>query len=247
MKTVDLDNLIDIASEYRRHKDRIWPMHSQVDWESGLHGENSVFNLDESIRAARPWRTFTALIDNGVVRLTNVPRSRQRGFVRIPDVAVSLEYLDPDRVFNQFLIAWQKTEWFVVAQRWNRLLRPERDDIRSVQARMAFGHAIWSEYVWRATFSLPNHAPFVIPTDARGALSLFKLRDRPDDGRRRPALHHWVNEHFRGSKESDREVPVREHLRGKQVFSWSGISVQLEPSPFDAERARLATCPVRRK
>ena len=250
IRTVDLDLIVDTASRYRRLREPLWPIIG-VDRSSGLHGEGAIFHEDAVRTAVRTWRSFTAIVGSGdndsipVVRFTNVPAARQRGYVRIPGTAISIEYLAPDRALGQFMVAWQQSRWLVVGQK-GRQLKPGREDqYLSGVARCALGLTFQHEYLWSAVFTMQNHAPFCIPTSARGALALFKLRDKPDAGGRRPALHHWVAEHYRKTRLAEEEVGVREHLRGKQTFTWSGINVELRPSPYDQERARLATSPTR--
>lgn len=254
IKTVNLDYLIDVASRYRRLRDPLHPLGTNViDFESGLHGEDHIFCDDQAVGATRPWRSFswiTGAAGEGenpveVVRVENVPRHRQRGYVRLPGLALSFEDLSPAKAHGCLLVAFQGGEWLTVANRWQKLPKPVRDPVCQTRARLALGFRLLQEYCWTAVFSIPQHAPFAIPTDARGALAIFKMRDKPADGARRPALHHWVEEHFRLGRSSERDIGVREHLRGRQAFEWSGINVELKPSPYDQERAQLATRPMR--
>lgn len=239
LKTVDLDYLLEVGRQYRRIREPLWPMVG-IDWHSGLHGEEAIMNQDDTHTALRPWRSMAVIysenIQQAVARVSRLPKSAQRGFVKIPGHAVSMEYFDAPRGGNQFMVLYYQEKWVVVAQRGNRLRHPTDDPEMQATIRCALGTVLWREYMWSATFHFERSAPVVIPTDPRGALTLFRLRDKPDGMTRRPALRHWVSEHLRKIPSGD-QIPVREHLRGRTVFEWSGVRVELAPSAFDAERA----------
>lgn len=62
-------------------------------------------------------------------------------------------------------------------------------------------------------------------TSLQQVKELFSLRDIPDGYKRRAALRHWVAKYARRKPaKPDELVEVKEHLRGKQDFTWFGIS-----------------------
>lgn len=255
IKTFDLDEVLEVCREYRDFKEPLLPL-SFFDFESGLHGEDTILNLDETRTAVRPWRSMAILTSDSETGrpyphlVTNVPPAKQRAYVKIPGDAITLEHHGPGKWRRSFLLIHQNEQWVVHAQRdrggWRRLVRPAVDPDMHALARIAFGCILWREYSWQAVFRQPGSAPFVVPTTASGALTLFRLRDKPDDGGRRPALRHWVANHLRRPADPAADkIPVREHLRGKTQFHWSGINVELAPSQYDIERAALAAGPSR--
>jgi hypothetical protein len=78
----------------------------------------------------------------------------------------------------------------------------------------------------------------LFPTGPAGVKAMFRDRDIENGYTRRTALRHWVMAYWR-NKEPD-DVFVREHLRGKLLFNWHGLSCEVQPSAFDLERAQAA-------
>ena len=67
---------------------------------------------------------------------------------------------------------------------------------------------------------------FRLPLDDLGQLKeLFALRDVPDGKKRRVALRNWVSRHLRRTQKNPSvKTEVRRHLRGREDFSWFGMS-----------------------
>ncbi len=129
---------------------------------------------------------------------------------------------------------------------WSKATTADVDHLNQM-----LGYQLLSEYQWRAVFTEPGLAPFCTPTDAAGARELFRLRDKPDDVKRRPALRHWVGEHMRrrpgAPRDAEADVFVINHLRGRTRFTWSGIDVELRPSLCDLELAEKGPGAVTRR
>jgi len=105
------------------------------------------------------------------------------------------------------------------------------------------GHGIrfTQDYFWSVQLGWIGLPLIRIPTDPVGAREVFRLRDIPEGKARRAALRHWVEEHWRKDRrDPSEEVKVREHLRGKTVFTWGDLQCIITPSTYDIERAREA-------
>lgn len=92
---------------------------------------------------------------------------------------------------------------------------------------------------WHVALSRPDkESPrLVIPTNPAGCLDLFRGRDLSPGEKRRSALRHWVNEHFRERSADPGAVDyVREHLRGVRLFTWNGLACELMVSESDMEK-----------
>jgi len=95
---------------------------------------------------------------------------------------------------------------------------------------------------WHAALNRPgNRFPrIVIPTSPTGCLDLFRSRDLAPGERRRSALRHWVNEHYRERSTDPRKLAyVREHLRGNQLFKWNGLDCELMVSAADIDKNEM--------
>jgi len=97
------------------------------------------------------------------------------------------------------------------------------------------GAALAQRYEWSAIFLFKNGFKLRFGCSAKGALELFKDRDRPEEGRRKSLLH-WVRRHWRQTSDPDTARAVRQHLRGITNFSWRGMSVSVIPAEFELEK-----------
>jgi len=71
-------------------------------------------------------------------------------------------------------------------------------------------------------------------TDPTGVKEFWKLRDIPEGKRRRSALMHWVEMHWRQSRnDPDVEVFVRKHLRGQASLTQGRFQAEIVPSKQD--------------
>ena len=107
----------------------------------------------------------------------------------------------------------------------------------TVEDRVGLGQmlALTYRYEWGAQFSIDGSPRFIVPVTPKGALELFRDRDKPQDRDRRAALRHWVNQHLRKTQGGNFSK-VREHLRGNTQFNWRGFDVRIVPSQFDEEK-----------
>jgi len=117
----------------------------------------------------------------------------------------------------------------------------EADLIRKVCAK-ELSQTLCERYDWTIDIrSSPKRTGVRLETDAFGAEKILKERDRPEDRNRRPALRHWVAEHWRQTRRDPKmDKKIRDHLRGAESFRWLGYECRINPSPFDIERAAKA-------
>lgn len=81
-------------------------------------------------------------------------------------------------------------------------------------------------------------------TDPTGVKEFWKLRDVPEGKKRRSALLHWVEDHWRKHRhDPDVEVYVRKHMRGQQVLRQGKMVAKIIPAVSDymdaAKAARI--------
>ena len=122
---------------------------------------------------------------------------------------------------------------------WHRTGGNDNQDIHNT-IMTSLAAALTERYSWHVAFGFSEDGPrLVLPTNPRGCLELFKNRDKALGEKRRAALKHWVNEHWRGLGNDDPEKDmtyVREHLRGQTHFIWNALECELMPSAFDLEK-----------
>ncbi|MGA1784668.1 MAG: hypothetical protein ACO39R_04730 [Pontimonas sp.] len=71
-------------------------------------------------------------------------------------------------------------------------------------------------------------------TDPTGVKEFWKLRDVPEGKKRRSALLHWVEQHWRQTrKDPDVEAYVREHMRGERRLTLGKFEAEITPSVED--------------
>lgn len=79
-------------------------------------------------------------------------------------------------------------------------------------------------------------------TDPTGVKEFWKLRDIPEGKKRRAALLHWVDEHWRQTRnDPDVEAYVRKHLRGSESITQGNFKASVfasETDRLDIEVAR---------
>lgn len=85
---------------------------------------------------------------------------------------------------------------------------------------------------WLAKISCEGAPSLQLPTDPTGLYALFKLRDKLPSQVRRPQLLHWVEEHWRKTRnDPEMEALVRGHLRGVRTFTQGDLRVELAEPP----------------
>jgi hypothetical protein len=104
-----------------------------------------------------------------------------------------------------------------------------------VSTALGLSAALSFRYDWHVAFGPENGMRLLLPTTAGGSLALF--RDREKEGSRRSALRHWVQEHWRETKESLNFVCT--HLRGATKFKWRDLACEILVSEHDLERNEL--------
>jgi hypothetical protein len=95
---------------------------------------------------------------------------------------------------------------------------------------------------WSIHFRIAPDTPSIgFFTDPIGVKEFLQFRDKGDEARRRPALTHWVTQHWRQTRQNpDVEVYVREHLRGKTTCTWHGMEARISIPDLDLLKAERA-------
>lgn len=94
-----------------------------------------------------------------------------------------------------------------------------------------------SEYDWHVVVgSVEGRSVVKVPCSPQVALDFLSLRDIAAGKQRRSALRHWVRGYTRVTQD-DRDVDVREHLRGRTYFKWDDLKGYIEPSAYDLRKA----------
>jgi hypothetical protein len=92
------------------------------------------------------------------------------------------------------------------------------------------GRARW----WRVVVRGNSGLPISFSTDAHGVAESFRLRDIASGAKRRAALLHWVDGHWRKRRDDPDAVAwVRRHMRGATSFDWNGMQCKIRPSRED--------------
>lgn len=92
------------------------------------------------------------------------------------------------------------------------------------------GRARW----WRVVVRGDSGLPISFSTDAHGVAESFKLRDVPSGAKRRNALLHWVDGHWRKRRsDPDAATWVRRHMRGATSFAWGDMDCKIRPARED--------------
>ncbi len=103
-------------------------------------------------------------------------------------------------------------------------------------AKLAIAHYLFEPTWWVVNVGIDPNSPTVsVATDATGVKDAWKLRDVPEGRRRRDALLHWVERHWRKDRhDPEMEVMVRKHLRGSREFNCSGMKMTIKEAETDS-------------
>lgn len=106
----------------------------------------------------------------------------------------------------------------------------------SKMAGLAIAHALFEPSWWTVKVAIDAQSPMVsIPTDPTGIKEAWKMRDIPPGNKRRDALLHWVEGHWRKNRvDPEMETMVRKHLRGSREFSCGDLRMRIKESEVDA-------------
>jgi hypothetical protein len=113
---------------------------------------------------------------------------------------------------------------------------PDTEAIYAEKERWRFNTCLSAAFTvhlrWHVAFGPEDGIRILMPTPPGGALKLFK--DRNKKGSRREKLRHWVEEHWRETKES--LAFVCSHLRGQTKFEWYGLNCEILVSQEDLDK-----------
>jgi hypothetical protein len=111
---------------------------------------------------------------------------------------------------------------------------PPNDQRTLMQQKIFLGCVFMEPAFWVARVTLDTAPSLSLITDPTGVKELWKFRDIPHGAKRRAALLHWVNDHWRMDRhDPDVETYVRKHLRGACSFSHGDLSVDVQESRED--------------
>jgi hypothetical protein len=120
--------------------------------------------------------------------------------------------------------------------------RSESSRMERLLVGFACGFQLARDYAWRVHLKYVGaDIGVMIPTTPTGIRALFRLRDYEAGESRRKALTHWVKGHTRRTKNDSDEADlawVRDHLRGKNSFTWQDMRGAIYPSGYDQRRLR---------
>lgn len=117
--------------------------------------------------------------------------------------------------------------WHVIGVGWRK---QTLEDDWATKFKLALGIAESRQDKWLVSIQQENSAALLLPTDPVGVREMFRFRDLPDGRKRRAALIHWVEGHYRQYHDDPRAIAyVRKHLRGNTLFSWNGLRCIVRP------------------
>ncbi len=134
------------------------------------------------------------------------------------------------RGFNELVVRRGPGKWRLVEGA--RLRDP--DTLKGEEYRLfeevAVQAALTKRYEWTVRLCVDGGPTLEFITTSSEAREVFRWRDKPPSGGRRPALRHWVSRLGSGRKREPW------YLRGAVDFSWEGVSCKLLPPQFERER-----------
>jgi hypothetical protein len=88
---------------------------------------------------------------------------------------------------------------------------------------------------WKVETRFDSICPsLTLLTDAIGVKEFWKLRDVPEGKKRRAALLHWVDQHWREDRnDPEVEIYVRKHMRGHEDLRQGSFTAKIIPSKKD--------------
>ena len=126
-------------------------------------------------------------------------------------------------------------------------LRSDNDDLLKVRgvdyiAPMLCGFAQSIGHHWQVKTKFDDVCPMLtLLTDPTGVKEFWRLRDIPVGKKRRDALLHWVNDHWRQDRrDPEVEVYVRKHMRGAENITHGSFKATIIPSERDTLDEEIA-------
>lgn len=222
-----------------RHFGPAWPLHSQ----SQLFFHPQEFTQDVlwpfqvcsfQPKDDGPWRF--QLADVRSIKLSEARGKVARVFPKMLRAQIASFSEDGRCIAYENFFGWGNGKWIDCLHEYSNTYKGT-NLTGTMFIPMMQSIALNQRYDWSAVFSLDGSHPVRLQTDTRGVLALFSDREKPESGDRRPAIRHWVKEHFRRRRSSlDEYTTVRAHLRGNMKFNWRGFAVQICPSDYDRQK-----------
>lgn len=113
-----------------------------------------------------------------------------------------------------------------------------RQSIKSLH--MALNFALTYYYEWSCYIKeTPDSLGVRIPIHPSSSKEIFIMRNLPEGKTRKSAIVNFVTNHYRtikGYNDNERQVLVKQHLRGDLKFNWRGLEVHITPSQYDIDK-----------
>lgn len=178
-------------------------------------------------------RSFTDDVD-GFVRLYYSEIDKFGRFEKFPVKRKRVDSLVVSRLYNpDWLIAFRDGQMEKVHSDSDQLFR---DKGLSFLAPFLCGLAQSLGSYWLVRTRFDDVCPsLTLLTDPTGVKEFWKLRDIPSGHRRRTALLHWVEQHWRQTRsDPDVEAFVRKHMRGETDIKQGKFEAHITPSTRDS-------------
>ena len=242
-------------SERRHQHDYYVPKISdfpEIDMDPMLADEDDWFVLPDDGKAPAVWPISTAICmptDGGTIityaKSITSKEARLQGAMSYSQFMVHGCSITLDKynnvthwgsgIFARLNRVWTRTNINILYRSHGEITPDPRTRKTEIGPSVIIGCALRHRYEWSALF----HFPFVtlrFGCSARGALDLFRDRDKLDSEARRAALLHWVRKHWRRTASIKEMREVRKHLRGRADILWYGINVTIIPSEFELDQ-----------
>lgn len=217
-------------------------------WFSGENlGLSTVCNVhwsELSLQLNRYWKTWMATglvggrksftdMSDGFVRIYYSEINRFGRFEKFP--------VTPRQICSLVVKKMYSAEWMVEFGRGGmRCVTSDSDELFrakgiSFLAPFLCGLAQSLSSYWLVKTRFDSMCPsLTLLTDPTGVKEFWKLRDVPDGRKRRAALLHWVENHWRQTRnDPDVEAFVRKHMRGATQLTHGKFSAEITPSKRD--------------
>jgi hypothetical protein len=188
-----------------------------------------------TLRAAGDIVPMTSLTDycDGFVHLYYSEIDRFGRFVKFPIHKKRLGPVVVSKIFNpRWLLEFSRERMECMVSESDQLYKEKR---LSFLAPFMCGVAQSLGCYWRVKTKFDDLCPtLTLLTDPTGVKEFWKLRDAAPGKARRAALLHWVEQHWRQTRnDPDVEAFVRAHMRGATEVKKGKLSAVITPSERD--------------
>jgi hypothetical protein len=175
-------------------------------------------------------RRVTTLIDDAVIHFRECNREDKRHFGGMwPNMVYMRCALLSENLHAECCYAKLPGGWAALERgKRPRLLNGDELTRHLVWMHQAVTVHLERRYSWSCQLRVDAGPTLEFLTTSEDAREIFRFRDKPPSGGRRPALRHWVSQIGR------RGEPW--YLRGAVDFAWEGVACKLLPPQFEREQ-----------